>query len=368
MLRAPGVLLLALLPLDGEWKVAVPDYAWDFPQDHWRHPGYRTEWLYFTGHLEATDGRRFGYQFTFFRIGVLPEPGESASSWSTSAIIMGHAAISDLREGRHDFAELLYRETPLLGGFNDYPDAPIAWTRGPVGTGERWQLDWNGEAFDFSMRDDAQDIGFELSTRPMKPLIFQGPGGFSRKGDGEDAASQYYSFTRLDTAGSLTVGGRSFDVTGTSWMDKEFSSSQLEENQVGWDWFSLQLNDGREVMLYLMRRADGTIDYQNGTIVSVDGEVRYLEGEAYRVTALDFWTSPETDARYPSRWRIEFSDLDLTLEVVSLLPDQENRSRLSGGVFYWEGACGVLDPSSGAEIGLGYVELTGYGEDNRPPV
>ena len=356
-----GILVLALsLALD-EWKVARPDYEWSFPRDHWAHEGYRTEWWYFTGHL----GERFAYQFTFFRIGVLRERPDFPSSWTATSLVMGHAALTDLETKRHRFSEVLYREVPLLAGYSAFPEPRIGWSRAPAGTDDLWSLDWNGEGFDFAARDQSEGFGFRLSTLPKKPLVFQGPGGFSRKGEGERAASHYYSFTRLETKGVVELEGKRFEVTGESWMDKEFSSSQLAENQVGWDWFSLRLDDGRELMLYFMRAESGAVDYANGTLVDTDGKAAYLARSAFEVEVLEHWTSGATSARHPSKWRIRVAGLDL--RVRSAVPDQENRSRLPRGVYYWEGAV-VVEGADGRSIGRGFVELTGYGEGNRPPV
>jgi predicted secreted hydrolase len=353
-----GILLLAGL---GEWKTARPDYEWSFPRDHWAHAGYRTEWWYFTGYLED----RFAYQFTFFRIGVLPDRPEQSSAWTATSLVMGHAALTDLRSGRHWFSETLYREIPLLGGYGAFPQPRIGWSRAPAGTDGIWSLDWNGEAFDFAAKDDGEGFGFRLSTRPKKPLVFQGAGGFSRKGKSDGAASHYYSFTRLATEGEIVLGSERFEVEGESWMDKEFSSSQLAENQVGWDWFSLRLDDGRELMLYLMRDSNGAVDYANGTLVDAQGGVSYLDRSAFEVEVLEHWTSPKTSARYPSKWRIRAAGLDL--RVSTAVEDQENRSRLPRGVFYWEGAVRV-EAVDGRPLGRGFVEMTGYGEGNRPPV
>jgi predicted secreted hydrolase len=278
---------------------------------------------------------------------------------------MAHAAITDISSGDHHFSELLYREVPLLGGFKPFPVPVVAWARGPAGTDEKWLLQWNGQAFDFSMRDDRLAMGFNIETRPSKPLVLQGPNGYSRKG--EAAASLYYSFTRLASKGTLYLNGQSWKVRGESWMDKEFGSSQLGENQVGWDWFSLQLEDGRELMLYLLRRVDGTTDYQHATLVHQDGSVRYLASKEWNVAATDSWTSPESNAVYPARWTVDLPTEKLRLDLVPEVRDQENRSRLPGGVFYWEGAVTIRD-SAGSLLGRGYVEMTGYGKDNRPPV
>jgi predicted secreted hydrolase len=362
-----GLLLMSTVVGAFKWTAATPDYTWSFPADHWAHPGYRTEWWYFTGHLEADEESRrsFGYQFTFFRVGLLEEVPEIESDWATRGLIMGHAAVTDLSAQKHTFSELLYREGPLLGEFKPHPEPRIAWSRGPLGTAETWSLVWNGEAFDFAMRDDRLDIGFDLETRPSKPLVFQGPNGYSRKGG--NRASLYYSFTRLATEGTVRLGGRSWTVQGESWMDKELGSSHLGEDQVGWDWFSLQLGDGRDLMLYLLRRKDGSVDTRHATLVEKDGSVRFLPEGEWDVDATDSWRSPATEAVYPARWRVTISSENLRLDVVPAFADQENRSRLPGGVFYWEGAVFIRSPG-GERVGRGYVELTGYGEGNRPPI
>ncbi len=359
--------LLALAPVvhAEEWKTARPDYPWSFPHDHWARDGYKTEWWYFTGHLSSEDGRRFGYQFTFFRVGLLPQRPSLASEWATGTLIMGHAAIGDHESQRHLFSEVVYRVTPLLGGFGAYPDTLIAWSRAPAGTDGLWTLRWNGSGFDFSMADSGQRMGFSLSTRLAKPMIFQGPGGYSKKGRGDDAASQYYSFTRLATSGEIRLGDERLAVTGQSWMDKEFGSNQLEAHQVGWDWFSLQLDDGREAMLYVLRDTSGAVDFSHGTIVSASGHAGYLGAEAFSIRATETWRSPETDAVYPSRWEITLPCEDLRLLVRPVMADQENRSVLIKSMFYWEGAVDITGPD-GKPIGQGYVELVGYGTGSRP--
>lgn len=359
-----------------EWSVARPDYRWSFPRDHWAHPDYRTEWWYFTGHLAAAgdSAPRYAYQFTVFRVGVLAEAPALASDWATQMLIMGHAAVTDVATGRHLFSEVLYRAVPALGGFGAPGDTLVAWSRGPAGTPGRWTLVWNGDGFDITAADSAQGFGFALRTRAAKPPAFQGPNGFSRKGPGADNASLYYSFTRLATTGRLRVGERSAEVSGTSWMDKEFFSNHLTDAQTGWDWFSLQLDDGREVMLYHLRDATGAATWASGTVVPRGAVpapgggargVRWLDSSAFRLEPLGRWTSAASGASYPVRWRVRIpgDGLDLTLEPV--VNDQENRSRILPRLFYWEGAVRVRD-AAGRAVGRGFVELVGYGRGRRP--
>jgi predicted secreted hydrolase len=351
------------------WLPADSTYTWSFPRDHWSHPGYKTEWWYFTGHLAPAGATRarFGYQFTFFRVGLLTERPPLTSGWSASDLVMGHLAVTDLETGRHTFSELLYRASPLLGGFPPAGDSLVAWSRGPAGTEGRWMLAWTDSGFTFSGRDDGQGIALALAAVPAKPLVFQGPNGYSRKGPGANAASQYYSFTRLVTSGSVVVGADTIAVTGTSWMDKEFGSNQLAEGQVGWDWFSLQLDDGRELMLYDLRRRDGARDFARGTLIDASGGATYLAAHDWSATVTARWRSPTTGADYPARWRVTVPRAGLTLEIEPLLAAQENVSRLVPGLAYWEGAVVVRD-ASGNVLGRGYVELTGYAEGGRLPI
>jgi predicted secreted hydrolase len=357
------------VPAPTEFRRASPGYRWSFPRDHWAHPEYRNEWWYFTGTLRTVDepARRFGYQLTFFRVGIVPEAPSLDSAWAASGAVMAHAAVSDLSAGRHHFAEVLWRAAPLLGGFGTPPDPLLAWARAPAGTAARWTVRLEGGAFLLAMRDDARGLAFDLVARPTKPLVLQGPNGLSRKSAADGFASLYYSQTRLATEGTITVAGRTVRVTGESWMDKEFGSSQLAPAQVGWDWFSLRLADGRDLMLYVLRRADGSADWANGTLVERDGSVRVLGPESFSLRARGTWRSPESAATYPSGWDLAVPSAGLALRVEPELAAQENRSALARGLFYWEGAVRVMD-AEGRAAGEGYVELTGYGEGNRPPI
>jgi predicted secreted hydrolase len=372
-MRLLSVCLLAVaapLPTAAQtpWRTADPQYAWSFPRDHWAHPGYKTEWWYFTGIVTdaANPERRYGYQFTFFRVGLSPDSLPYRSAWSTPTLIMGHASVSDLTRGVHVFSEILYRPNNFLGGFGQPGDTLIAWSRAPYGTNDRWTLAWNGDGFDFAMRDDAKQVAFAMTTHATAPLLFQGPNGYSRKGATATAASQYYSYTRLATEGTVMIGGATMHVLGESWMDKEFGSNQLGAAQVGWDWFSLRLDDGRDVMLYLVRTERGPV-YARGTIAIPGEDPRYVDASAWNVTVDDTWRSPATDATYPHEWSVAIPDLDLVLDIVPVLDDQENVSSLVPGLFYWEGAVVVRMPG-GERLGEGYVELTGYGTTRRPAI
>ena len=345
-----------LFALAVSWTDAAPGYEWSFPRDHWGHDGYKTEWWYFTGHL----GERFAYQFTIFKIGL--SASESASQWSTRTMLMGHAAITDLTTGEHRFAEILQRTTPFLAGFGVAPDPRIAWSRAAPGTDGEWTLTLDGDAFAFAMTDTRQKFGMQLATSLAKPLIFEGAQGVSVKGSGEHAASLYYSQTRLKTRGTVTFDGKTYDVTGESWMDKEFGSSLLGKAQVGWDWFSLQLDDQRELMLYLLRKPDGTTDFASGTLVAADGSVRYLGRDEFGVSSDGAWKSPASGAAYPAHWRVTVPSAGITIDVTPLAPSQENVSTLVPKMYYWEGAVRV----SGSVAGRGFVELTGYGQGAKP--
>lgn len=351
------------------WLAARPDYQWLFPRDHWAHEGYRTEWWYFTGHLSAVDDptHLFGYQFTVFRVGLVPHKPNLESAWATGDMIMGHLALTDLPAGHHVFSEVLYRTTSFLGQFGAPGDSLIAWSRAPIGTNGIWTLQWNGEGFTFSALDERKELALRLTTRAGKPLVFHGPNGYSRKGKGETAASLYYSFTRLETEGMLRMGGEAFEVEGDSWMDKEFGSNQLDQNQSGWDWLSVQLFDDREIMVYRLRDGSGATDFAVGTLIGPDGAIRNLGSADWSLEASAGWKSPHTGAQYPAAWTLAIPAAQLWLAIEPAVPDQENVSQLVPELHYWEGAAMVYD-RAGDAVGRAYVELTGYGTASRPAI
>jgi predicted secreted hydrolase len=214
------------------------------------------------------------------------------------------------------------------------------------------------------MADQRRGMAFDFVTTPERPLIFEGPNGFSRKGPGPTSASQYYSFTRLRTTGTLTLGDSVFPAAGRSWMDQEIGSNQLADRQVGWDWFALQLDDGRDLMLYVLRDSSGATSWASGTLVPRAGAPRYLAAADFTVDAHGAWKSDSSGATYPARWTLTLPREHLVLDVVPLAADQENRSAIPRGLFYWEGA--VEARIGRRTVGRGYVELTGYGHGIRP--
>jgi len=326
----------------------------DFPADHGPHPDFQTEWWYYTGNLETDDGRRFGYQLTFFRRALQPPPDRDgrASDWATEQIYMGHFALTDVAGDRHQAFERFSRGAAGLAGAESPPYQ--VWL-------EDWRVEQVGDDPSVTrMRAAQDDVTIDLHLIDRKGPILQGDGGYSQKGPEPGNASYYYSQTRLETAGTVTVGGTTVDVNGWSWMDHEFSTSALGPDQVGWDWFALQLDDGTDLMVFQIRKSDGGIDpLSSGTLVDADGHVQHLAVDDFRIEVQDRWRSPHSGATYPSGWTIRVPAADLELTIEPLIADQE----LDVSYAYWEGAVRIQGQRSGSPItGRGYVEMTGYAE------
>jgi predicted secreted hydrolase len=207
-----------------------------------------------------------------------------------------------------------------------------------------------------------------LALRPDKPPVAHGADGLSRKGPGPKEFSSYVSITRLAASGTLVRQGRREAVSGISWFDHEWGPGILPSEAVGWDWLALQLDDRSELMLYRMRRADGTATpFSAGTFVPSSGPPRPVAWRDVRLEATGTWTSPRSRARYPSGWRIAVPPLGLEVAVVPVFPDQELVTTASTGVTYWEGACRVTGNRDGKPVGgKAYVELTGYAGRDVP--
>lgn len=335
--------------------------AFVFPRDHAEHSDYRNEWWYLTGHLVDADGHDFGYQLTFFRTGLAAEAPQRESAWAPQSLYMGHFAISDISAQRFYFAERFARGALGLAGttvapfsvwlegwrIDAVPTGPVALPAGPAATGLPV----------LRLRASEDDFAIDLRVQATKRVVAQGDRGLSRKGASPGNASYYYSFTRLQTSGVMHVDGLSREVSGSSWLDREWSTSALEPDQLGWDWFSLQMSDGRELMIYLMRRNNGTNDpLSSGTLVRTDGTSVHLRNDDFDVDVLDQWRSAE-GVSYPSRWRLRVPSIALDVEVEPMLADQE----LAATFRYWEGIVRGSGVAAGEAItARGFVELTGY--------
>lgn len=336
-------------PQDGFARALEPR-GFVFPADHGPHPQFKTEWWYYTGNLQNDQGRRFGYQLTFFRIGLRSEPVERDSNWAADQVYMAHFALTD--PGAEDFYhfERFSRGAMSLAGAQAEPFRV-------------WLEDWSAigtlaSSLPMHLQATAGKVAIDLSLDSAKPIVLQGEQGVSQKSSEPGNASYYYSLTRMPTAGEVRIGTETFRVTGGSWLDREWSTSALADDQLGWDWFSLQFDDGRELMYYQLRLEDGRADpLSSGVLVAPDGSTTRLAAADLRIEALDHWQSPHSGGRYPARWRLRVPDQELELEIVPLLADQE----LQTSVRYWEGAVSLQGTSRGKTVrGHGYVELTGY--------
>lgn len=329
--------------------------SFSFPADHGPHDDFQTEWWYYTGNLQTPDSRRFGYQLTFFRRALLPpdQTTRRASDWATSQVYMAHFTLTDISSQKYQAFERLSRGAAGLSGAQANPF-------------QVWLDDWRVEQVtEYGMRStqyhlvaSQNDLILDLTLNDLKGPILQGDQGYSRKGGEPGQASYYYSLTRLDSRGSLQIGDQRFEVSGLSWMDHEFSTSALSQEQVGWDWFSVQLDDGTELMVFQLRRADGSLDpFSSGTLISPDGSTTPLSQEDFHIQVESSWKSPHSKATYPARWSVTVPRFDLTLNIAPYLADQE----LNLSFTYWEGAVHVQGTKDGQPIsGYGYVELTGY--------
>jgi len=347
-------------PNDDGFARATAPRDFRFPDDHGPHPEFRNEWWYWTGNLVAEDGRPFGFELTLFRTALAPDQDPRRSSaWAPRDVYMAHFTVSDIAGGRFHAFERTSR------GALDLAGAQVSPLR-------VWVLDWSAAfggdgAAPFPLRLHARegDVAIDLSLEQGKPIVLQGDRGHSKKGPEPDNASYYYSLTRMPTSGSIMAGGQRFEVRGESWMDREWSTRVLSSDQVGWNWFALRLDDGRELMLFHLRRRDGKKDaWTSGTIVDPDGTPRRLGADDVTVEPAGVWTSPHSHIAYPSAFRLTVPTAALELQVLPLLADQE----LDLTFRYWEGAVRV-EGKAGAEPihGLGYLELTGYGEEARQP-
>lgn len=327
-----------------DYRQALPGYRYEFPRDHFNHPEFRTEWWYYTGNLRSAEGRRFGFELTFFRHNVSQD--ERRNVWDVDDVWLAHFALSDIDGNRFFHTSRLSRTGAGLAG----ADA----SKARVWNGN-WFVQWSGERQRLEAIGDQFRVALDL--RPLKPPVIHGVGGVSQKAEGAGRASHYVSFTRIDTRGTVSIDGREFAVEGLSWMDHEFFTHQLEAEQTGWDWMSLQFDDGTELMLFRLRRKDGSVDpYSAGTFVDAQGRTRHLAGSEFTLTP-----GARKFQAYPIEWTIRVPALGIDAEVTTRLPQQELTTKGRGLTAYWEGAMEIRGTRDGRPLtGRGYLEMTGY--------
>jgi predicted secreted hydrolase len=348
------LLLLATCATAQDYKIAEPGYTFAFPRDYFDHQDYQTEWWYYTGNVTAADGHRFGFELTFFRQGV--SRAESSRPWFVHDLWMAHIALSDLTGGHFYSEERLNRAGPGVAGVD-------------AETGLVWNGNWQAHIAERreELRGVADKFGLALQLSPVKQPVIQGQNGVSQKAEGAGHASHYFSLTRLLTTGSIALDGKTYQVEGASWIDHEFFSGSMAANETGWDWLSVQLADGTELMLYRLRHKDGSIDpYSSGSYVDARGKSQFLSSSDFEMKpAPDNWTSPSTGATYPVRWHVSVPRLKMELDVTTPLKSQELAGRF--GTSYWEGAIDVAGARDQSPLrGVGYLEMTGYAEPGKP--
>jgi predicted secreted hydrolase len=348
--RAQAQTTLKLAPSEppGFARATTPR-AFRLPQDHGPHFEYQTEWWYYTGQLVTADQRRFGFQLTFFRRGLSPGPPPVAGL-ATNQVYFAHFAVTDIATRRHASAERVSRGAAGLADASAQPFRVFV-------------EDWAAEGLNpdaASVRVRARDGGLvlDLELQARKPLVAHGDRGLSPKSDQPGNASYYVGYTRMTARGHVGTDGTGIAAAGEAWFDHEWSTSALGPSAVGWDWFSLQLGDGRELMLFEVRRTDGSREAASGgTLVAMEASARRLQAADFEITVLERWKSPHSGADYPARWRVHVPSEGLELEVQPLVADQEMRTSF----VYWEGAVSLSGTSRGRPVeGRGYVELTGY--------
>jgi predicted secreted hydrolase len=343
---------------DGSYYSITGPCNLTFPGDHGPHPGYRTEWWYYTGNLRSERGDDYGFQLTFFRRQI-SSPGadrdwpEPASAWRTRQIFLAHAALTDVAKKRFHHAEQVSRETTGLAGARHEGGRTSIMVK-------TWTMSLGGN--EHILEVNAEGFALKLKLSAQKAPILHGEAGYSRKGTNPASASCYYSLTRLEAEGSVSLDGTSIPVVGTAWMDHEFSSAPLEPDLEGWDWFSLQLSNNTELMIYLLRKKDGTYsELSSGTFVDASGKTSALDRRDFKLAILDHWKSPRTGATYPSGWHLEIHPLQVDLHITPKLTEQEQETPETTNITYWEGCVSLEGDFAGGKIsGQGYAELTGY--------
>ncbi len=345
------LVLGALLCVAADWQSAEPGWRYQFPRDHQVHEKFKTEWWYYTGNLIDGRGRRFGYELTFFRQGILPVAERSArtSRFVVEDLKFAHFTVTDAAGKKFLYHQKVSRGSFGEAGFDEKDR--IAWI-------DSWTLRMNADG-SFDLAAEATDAAIQLHLVSQKQPVMHGPQGISQKAAGDGHASHYYSITRLAATGRVRAAQEDFAVTGESWFDHEWATNQLAPGQAGWNWVSAQFDDQSELMLYQMRLTNGGIDpVSSGTFVRADGSSVSLTSADFEMTPVRFWESEKTKANYPIGWRIAIPKEQLAFTIRPVMPNQELALE---PLTYWEGAFDLEGTRGGKPLrGHGYLELTGY--------
>ena len=335
-----GISLAAL----GGAAHALPARTLSFPRDRGSHPDFKTEWWYITGH--CTSGTRtFGFQLTFFRSRV-DSTQSMTSKFAAKQLLFAHAAVTDVdgkklwhdqRIARDGFGVAFASETDMAVKLRD------------------WSLQAQGNRYTAEL--PANDFGLKLQFNETQNVLLQGQQGLSRKGPEEKQASYYYSQPQLAATGSLRVQGKTFDVTGTAWLDHEWSQELLAPGAVGWDWMGMNLLDGSALTAFRLRDKAGNALWDGGSFRSANKDLYIFSRGEVIFKPTRFWKSPLTQTSYPVEWIVRTPADFFTVKAV--IDNQELDSRQSTGAIYWEGLSELID-SNGKRVGSGYLEMTGY--------
>lgn len=347
-LASTSLLFAPAVSAADDYPAVVPGRALEFPRDFGSHADFRLEWWYITGWVTDSDRAPYGIQVTFFR--NRPRVAETnASRFAPRQLLFAHAAIADPRFGRLRGDQRAAREGFGLAGAAE-------------SSTEIWIDDWSLVFTDhiYRARIAARDFRFDLQFAPTQAILLQGDAGFSRKGPDLRQSSAYYSEPQLVVSGRIAIGAREVDVTGTAWLDHEWSSEVMAAEARGWDWTGINLDDGGALMAFRMRDHAGGALWAGGSLRRADGHLKSFEPSEIRFDPRRQWRS-RTGVAYPVAMAVEVGAARYALEP--LLDDQELDARASTGGIYWEGA--VRAAQAGGEVGRGYLELTGYGKPLR---
>ncbi len=345
------VAALPAAPASDSWLLSLPGWKHTFPADHGSHPGFKTEWWYFTGNLRDTRGDEFGYQLTFFRQGVIPPARDlpEGSRFIQRDMKFAHFAVSSIAEKKFHHFQKVARGAFGEAGFDK--GSVIAWI-------DDWSCERTG-LHSFRLKASGDGVRIDLEASSATPPVLHGENGLSRKSSGEGRASHYYSLPRMHTTGTIEIDGSTREVQGLTWFDHEWATNQLDSHQSGWDWFSLQCDDGSDLMLFQIRTNSGGRDpFSSGTWIDASGKQVHIRKQDFELEPVEWWTSPKTKAKYPIAWKIRIPSLSIELLASARFPSQELAIE---PISYWEGAISATGSREGRPLAAkGYLEMTGY--------